>query len=64
MKPVADLDEALNQAVVAHFTHLFMVLVADVTNPEQALERFKNGLRHLAETEHNVAELIREGDQK
>ena len=57
-RPVTDLDGALHEAVVTQFIHLFGVLVKDVSNPEQAMERFVAGLTHLANTEHAVAELL------
>jgi len=55
-----NLEDVLNEAVSAQFIHLFSVLVKEVTAPEQALERFKNGLHHLAEVEAAVAKMIRD----
>ena len=58
-----ELGDALNEAVRAQFIHLFGVLVKDVTDRKQALERFKNGLTNLAEAEYAVAELLREKEK-
>jgi len=60
MKTPASLDNALNEAVIAQFMHLFSVYVKETSNKTAALERFKAGLTNLAEAELAVAELIKE----
>jgi len=59
----ADLDDALNEAVAAQFIHLFSELVKDTKDKTKALERFKAGLEHLAETEHAVAEMLKGAEE-
>ena len=51
------LDEALEEAVKAQFGKLFSVLVVDPT-PE-SYERFRVGVRRLADVEYAVSELLR-----
>lgn len=57
-----DLNDALDQAVLAHFCLLFSVLMKEPTDKAAALERFKVGLTKLAEAEDAVSKLIREGE--
>ena len=59
----ADLEGALNEAVAAQFMHLFSVLVKETSDKKKALERFKAGLEHLAETEHAVAEMLKGAEE-
>jgi len=59
----ADLDDALNEAVVKHFIHLFSELVKDTKDKDKALERFKAGLEHLAGVEHAVAEMLKGAEE-
>jgi len=60
MKTPASLGNALNEAVVAQFMHLFSVYVKETSNKDEALKRFKAGLVNLAEAEQVVAELLDE----
>jgi hypothetical protein len=51
------LEEGLEHAVQEQFCALFKVLYLD--NSEQGVERFRAGVRKLAETEFLVADMIR-----
>ena len=51
-----DLENVLQTAVEQRFCHLFEVLMSDPS--EKGIERFKVGLRRLAEMENAVSEII------
>jgi hypothetical protein len=51
------LEEALEHAVREHFCKLFNVLMTDAS--EQSTERFRAGIRRLAETEKLVSDMIK-----
>jgi len=51
------LDEALEEAVKAHFCKLFSVLVTDPN--AESYERFRVGVRRLADVEHHVRDMLR-----
>ena len=50
------LADALEAAVEAHLARLFEILLRDTD--EQSLKRFQNGLKKLAQAEHDVGNLI------
>lgn len=51
-----DLEDVLDEAVRQHFCRLFEILMRDPS--DQGIERFRTGLRRLAEMEEAVTEII------